>query len=102
MKTKTKTKNGNEIPQKADTELSERERVIFDLLKQHKVVRGEDILKQLEKKGVGLTAMRASHSLAGMMKYLTAKVCQDGWIISMIEGGRGTGNKSIYHIKKEF
>jgi hypothetical protein len=36
------------------------------------------------------------------MKYLTAKACQDGWIISMIEGGRGTGNKAIYHIQKRF
>jgi hypothetical protein len=85
-----------------DIELNEREQVIFKLLKQHKVLRAEDILKELKKEGLQLNAKRATHSLAGMMKYLTAKACQDGWIISMIEGGRGTGNKAIYHIQKRF
>jgi hypothetical protein len=83
-------------------ELTEREELIFTLLKQRKAIKVDDILTELDKQGVGLTAQRATHSLVGTMKNLAMKVSQEGWIISMVDGGRGAGNKAVYRMKKRF
>jgi len=83
-------------------ELSDRERVIFNVLKRRKQVPIDHILQRLTEAGLPLSAKRATHSLVGMMKYLTAKACQEGWIISMIDGGRGASNKATYSMKKRF
>jgi hypothetical protein len=83
-------------------ELSARERIIFNLLKRRKQVPVDDIIQRLAEAKLPLIAKRTTHSLAGMMKYLTAKACQDGWIISMIDGGRGAGNKATYKMTKRF
>ncbi len=83
-------------------ELSDRERVIFKVLKRRKPVPIDDIRDELRKEKLPLRAKRATHSLVGMMKYLTAKACQEGWIISMVDGGRGASNKAAYSMKKRF
>lgn len=83
-------------------ELSAREQIIFTMLRRRKQVPVDDILRKLREEGLQLSAKRSTHSLAGMMKYLTAKACQDGWIISMIDGGRGAGNKATYKMTKRF
>jgi hypothetical protein len=36
------------------------------------------------------------------MKYLTAKACQEGFIITMVGGGQGAGNKASYSMEKRF
>jgi len=82
--------------------LTTRERLIFELLKQHEIIGGDEILKHLDDQGVGLLAQRATHSLVSVVKNLTMKVSQDGWIITMIDGGRGAGNKATYSMKKRF
>jgi hypothetical protein len=82
--------------------LTTRERLIFELLKRHEIIGGDEILKHLDDQGVGLLAQRATHSLVSVVKNLTMKVSQDGWIITMIDGGRGAGNKATYSMKKRF
>ena len=49
-----------------------------------------------------LQAKRGTHSLGVLMKYLTAKACQEGYIITMVGGGRGAGNKASYSMEKRF
>lgn len=83
-------------------ELTTREKLIFDLLKSGVNIDGDEILDHLKNKGVGLVAKRATHSLVGTIKNLTMKVSQEGWIISMVDGGRGAGNKAVYRMKKRF
>lgn len=84
------------------SELSERESVIFELLRRRKAASADDILVELKNHDMTLDAKRSSHSLGVLMKYLTAKACQDGWIITMIGGGRGAGNKATYSVEKRF
>jgi len=82
--------------------LTTREQLIFNLLKQHETIGVDEILDRLEDEGVGLVAKRATHSLVGTIKNLTMKVSQQGWIITMVDGGRGAGNKAAYSMKKRF
>jgi hypothetical protein len=82
--------------------LSERERIVFRMLKRNKMISADGILKELEGKDVAINGARQTHSLSVMMKYLTAKACQTGWIISMVDGGQGAGNKASYSMEKRF
>ena len=82
--------------------LTTREKLIFDLLKRGVNIDGDEILDHLEDSGVGLVAKRATHSLVSVVKNLTMKVSQEGWIISMVDGGRGAGNKAVYRMEKRF
>jgi len=83
-------------------DLSKREQIIFDLLRQHKLVSAEEILRTLKRRRVKLAPKRDTHAVVIMLRYLTAKACQDGWIISMVEGGRGAGRKAVYSMKRRF
>ena len=85
-----------------ELDLSEREQIIFKLLSQRRTASADDILAELNDKKVKLQAKRGTHSLGVLMKYLTAKACQEGFIISMIGGGRGAGNKASYSMEKKF
>lgn len=100
----TKEKRVAEVKKRENraTDLSEREAVIFELLRRRKAVSTNDILVELKQHAMTLDAKRSSHSLGVLMKYLTAKACQDGWIITMIGGGRGAGNKATYSVEKRF
>ena len=84
--------------------LTEREKLVFDLLKakKKKPVESDAIMELLDGKGLQLTRRNSINSLTVMMKYLTAKVCQFGWIITRVEGGRGKGNKLVYSMDKRF
>lgn len=83
-------------------ELSEREQIVFKMLKRNKMISADAILKELKNQKAGINGARQTHSLSVMMKYLTAKACQKGWIISMVEGGQGAGNKASYQMEKRF
>jgi hypothetical protein len=78
-------------------ELSEREQVVFNMLQQNGMVSTVDIVRTLR-----LSGKHDMHTVNVMMKYLTAKACQEGWIISMVEGGRGAGNIAVYRMEKRF
>lgn len=82
--------------------LSEREQIIFKMLSRNRIASADDILETLKDYDVKLNAKRGTHSLGVLMKYLTAKACQDGYIITMIGGGRGAGNKASYRMEKRF
>ena len=84
--------------------LTEREQIVFDLLKSRKKkpVESDTIMDLLDGKGLQLTRRNSINSLTVMMKYLTAKVCQFGWIITRVDGGRGKGNKLVYSMDKRF
>ena len=82
-------------------ELSEREQIAFGMLAKRRIVPADEILKELKRNRVKINGARQSHSLSVMMKYLTAKACQEGWIITMVEGGQGAGNKAAYQNGKE-
>jgi hypothetical protein len=82
--------------------LSEREQIIFKMLRARRTASADDILKELTESKVKLNAKRGTHSLGVLMKYLTAKACQDGYIITMVGGGRGAGNKASYRMEKRF
>lgn len=82
--------------------LSERERIIFKMLAQRRTASADDILATLNDYDVKLNAKRGTHSLGVLMKYLTAKACQEGFIITMVGGGRGAGNKASYSMEKKF
>jgi hypothetical protein len=110
-KPKKKRKRGRNKPRarprivsvgKATMELSERETLIFKMLAQRKVASADDILTELKQQNVKLNAKRGTHSLGVLMKYLTAKACQEGFIITMVGGGQGAGNKASYSMEKRF
>jgi hypothetical protein len=82
--------------------LSDREQVIFKMLARRRTASADDILSELNENEVKLQAKRGTHSLGVLMKYLTAKACQEGFIISMVGGGRGAGNKASYSMEKKF
>lgn len=84
--------------------LTEREKLVFDLLKskKRKPVESDVIMQLLDSEGLPLARRNAVNSLTIMMKYLAAKVCQFGWIITRVEGGRGKGNKLVYSMDKRF
>lgn len=84
--------------------LTEREKIVFDLLKakKRKPVESDLIMQLLDSEGLPLARRNAVNSLTIMMKYLAAKVCQFGWIITRVEGGRGKGNKLVYSMDKRF
>lgn len=86
---------------KADI-LTEREKIVFDLLKRRKRVESDLIMELLKSEGLGLKRKNSTNSLTIMMKYLAAKVCQFGWIITRVECGRGMGNKLVYSMDKRF
>lgn len=90
------------VTETIEMELTTREKLIFDLLKSGVNIDVDEILDHLENEGVGLVAKRATHSLIGVMKNLSMKAAQKGWIISMVDGGRGAGNKAVYRMKKRF
>ena len=83
-------------------ELSEREQIAFGMPSKRGIVSADEILKELKRNKVKINGARATHSLSVLMKYLTAKACQEGWIITMVEGGRGVGNKASYSMEKKF
>jgi hypothetical protein len=83
-------------------DLSEREQVIFKMLARRRRVTADDILQRLKENNVEINSTRNTHSLGVLMKYLTAKACQEGFIITMIEGGQGAGNKAVYRMEKRF
>jgi hypothetical protein len=83
-------------------DLSEREQIIFRMLKRNRMISADGILEELKTGGVKINGARQTHSLSVLMKYLTAKACQEGWIITMVEGGQGQGNKAAYSMKKRF
>lgn len=72
--------------------LSETEQTIFNLLKRKKTVSLDELMKIMN---------GTRHSLTVRMKYLGAKVAQDGWIITN-EGGVGRGAKAVYSMTKRF
>jgi len=82
--------------------LSEREQIIFSMLSRNRIAPAEAILTELKNNNVKIEAQRGTHSLGVLMKYLTAKACQDGYIITMVGGGRGAGNKASYKMEKRF
>ena len=82
--------------------LTEREKIVFDLLKRRKRVESDLIMELLKSEGLELKRKNSTNSLTIMMKYLAAKVCQFGWIITRVEGGRGMGNKLVYSMDKRF
>jgi hypothetical protein len=82
-------------------DLSEREQLIFDALRKDEIST-EDIARMLRREGLAVAPKRATHTISVLMKYLTAKACQEGWIISMVEGGRGAGNIAVYSMEKRF
>ena len=84
--------------------LTEREQLVFDLLKakKRKPVESDQIMELLSEEGLPLARRNATNSLTIMMKYLAAKVCEFGWIITRVEGGRGKGNKLVYSMDKRF
>ena len=82
--------------------LSDREKIIFKMLARRRTASADDILNELDENEVKLEAKRGTHSLGVLMKYLTAKACQDGYIITMVGGGRGAGNKASYSMEKKF
>lgn len=82
--------------------LTEREKIVFDLLKRRKRVESDLIMELLKSEGLELKRKNSTNSLTIMMKYLSAKVCQFGWIITRVEGGRGMGNKLVYSMDKRF
>ena len=84
--------------------LTEREQLVFDLLKakRRRPVESDLIMELLDSEGLPLTRHKSTNSLTVMMKYLTAKVCEYGWIITRVEGGRGMGNKLVYSMDKMF
>jgi len=84
-------------------ELSEREQVVFNMLQQNGMVSTVDIVRTFRgSRRMRLSGQRDTHTVSVMMKSLTAKACQEGWIISMVEGGRGTGNFAVYRMEKRF
>jgi hypothetical protein len=83
-------------------ELSEREEIAFRMLSERGIVSADEILKELKRNKVKINGARQTHSLSVMMKYLTAKACQEGFIISMVSGGQGAGNKASYSMEKKF
>ena len=85
-----------------DMNLSDREQIIFRMLRRRRTASADDILNELNENEVKLQAKRGTHSLGVLMKYLTAKACQDGYIITMVGGGRGAGNKASYSMEKKF
>ena len=85
-----------------DMNLSDREQIIFQMLRRRRTASADDILNELNENEVKLEAKRGTHSLGVLMKYLTAKACQDGYIITMVGGGRGAGNKASYRMEKRF
>lgn len=82
--------------------LTDREQIIFKLLRTRKVASAEDILSELRAGKLRLKAKRDTHSLAVLMKYLAAKACQEGWIVSMVGGGQGAYRKASYQMEKRF
>jgi hypothetical protein len=82
--------------------LSEREQVVFKMLARRRTASADDILAELQGNDVKIQAKRGTHSLGVLMKYLTAKACQEGFIITMVGGGRGAGNKASYRMEKRF
>ena len=82
--------------------LTEREKIVFDLLKRRKRVESDLIMELLKSEGLELKRKNSTNSLTIMMKYLAAKVCEYGWIITRVEGGRGMGNKLVYSMDKRF
>ena len=82
--------------------LSDREKIIFKMLARRRTASADDILNELNENEVKLEAKRGTHSLGVLMKYLTAKACQEGFIITMVGGGRGAGNKASYSMEKKF
>ena len=93
MAIKKAAKPGEEL------DLSERERIVFDMLLRLRAAPTDKILAELKRKDLKIASKRGSHSLGVLMKYLTAKACQHGYIITMIGGGRGQGNKAVYSMK---
>jgi hypothetical protein len=82
--------------------LSDREQIIFKILSQRRTASADDILSELTENELKIQGKRDTHSLAVLMKYLTAKACQEGFIISMSGGGQGAGNKASYSMTKRF
>jgi hypothetical protein len=72
--------------------LTESESSIFAMLKRKKSVSLDELMKNFD---------GSRHSLTVRMKYLSAKVSQEGWIITNT-GGTGRGNKAVYSIEKKF
>jgi len=83
-------------------DLSAREQIVFDMLRQASRVSADDIIRTLRTRRIKLAPKRDSHTVVIMMRALTAKACQEGWIISMVEGGRGAGRKAVYSMKRRF
>lgn len=86
--------------------LTDREEVIFNLLldrsrKKNGSVSTDEIIRALkENKSTRLKAKKTGNSLGVLMKYLTAKACQYGYLITMVEGGRGAGNVAHYGLRR--
>lgn len=72
--------------------LTESEHHIFNMLKRKKTMSLDDLMKHFE---------GSRHSLTVRMKYLSAKVSQEGWIITNT-GGVGRGAKAVYSMEKKF
>lgn len=86
-------------PEANPMNFTEREKLIFNMLSANGAMTADDILKGLRGGKMKLNAKRNTHSLGTLMKYMTAKACQHGYIISMVGGGRGAGKKGIYSMK---
>lgn len=82
--------------------LTEREQLIFKMLSLRGTASADDILRQLSEAKMKIKAKRGTHALSVLMKYLTAKACQEGYIISMVGGGQGAGRKASYAMEKRF
>lgn len=81
------------------TALTPRERVLFNRLKTGTADTSE-LLQSLKKKGIDTKS--GHHAMTVALKYLSSKICQEGWIIRRIQGGQGRGNVAKYHMEKEF
>lgn len=89
--------------------LTPREKLVFERLKQGEPVDSDTIMALLRSKRLKLKQKNSTNSLTIMMKYLAAKICTDGWIISRVDGGPGVkpggqrkGNKLVYSMDKRF
>jgi hypothetical protein len=79
------------------SDLTAREQIAFDLLKKGPATT-EDIKAACESNSIEI---KTNHAIVLMLKYLSAKVSQEGWIISN-SGGIGRGRHGKYEMEKKF